>query len=68
MRVLHGRPERHAIRHLFSEFSSWSAFMRVGWPLLLGSLFLAIPCALATYVVMRLLVSRARSDQARAGR
>ena len=66
MRVLHGRPARRvAFHHLvWSDFTNWGAFVRVGWPLLLGSLFLAIPCALITYFVMRLLVSRARSDRA----
>jgi len=64
MRVLHGRPEqRAAFHHLsFHDFMTWPWFVRVGWPLLLGSLFLAIPSALATYLIMRLLVSRARSE------
>jgi len=41
---------------------TWPGFVRVGWPLLVGSLFLAIPSAIATYSIMRLLVSRARSE------
>ena len=62
MRVLHGRPEKRAAFHRlsFHEFMTWPGFVRVGWPLLLGSLFLAIPSAVATYAIMRLLVSRAR--------
>jgi len=66
MRVLHGRPaHRIAFHHLvWGDFTHWSGFVRVGWPLLLGSFFLAIPSALGTYVIMRLLVSRARSDRA----
>ncbi len=61
MRVLHGRPDHRVALHLgWSAFYSWNAFLRVGWPLLFGSLFLAVPCALATYVVMRMLVTRAR--------
>jgi uncharacterized protein (DUF2062 family) len=65
MRVLHGRPERRiAFYHLaWGDFTHWAAFVRVGWPLLLGSLFLAIPSALATYLIMRMLVSRARNDR-----
>jgi uncharacterized protein len=64
MRVLHGRPERAAFHHLtLHDFMTWPAFVRVGWPLLLGSLFLAIPSAIATYAIMRLLVSRARADE-----
>src|ERR1700750_1608187 len=64
MRVLHGRPEhRAAFHHLsFHDLMTWPGFVRVGWPLLLGSLFLAIPSAIATYLIMRMLVSRARSE------
>jgi hypothetical protein len=64
MRVLHGRPERRvAFHHLsFHDFMTWPGFVRVGWPLLLGSLFLAVPSAIATYLIMRMLVSRARSE------
>ncbi|PYI78685.1 MAG: hypothetical protein DMF04_02340 [Verrucomicrobia bacterium] len=64
MRVLHGRPEHRAAFHHLSlhDFMTWPAFVRVGWPLLLGSFFLAIPSAIGTYFIMRLLVSRARSE------
>ena len=64
MRVLHGRPERRAAFHhlSFHDFMTWPGFVRIGWPLLLGSLFLAIPSATATYLIMRMLVSRARSE------
>ena len=64
MRVLHGRPEhRAAFHHLsFHDFMTWPWFVRVGWPLLVGSLFLAIPSAIVTYLIMRLLVSRARGE------
>jgi uncharacterized protein len=64
MRVLHGRPEQRAAFHRlsFHDFMTWPGFVRVGWPLLVGSLFLAIPSAIATYSIMRLLVSRARSE------
>jgi len=64
MRVLHGRPQqRAAFHHLsFHDLLTWDGFIRMGWPLLLGSLFLAIPSAIATYSIMRLLVSRARSE------
>lgn len=64
MRVLHGRPQqRAAFHHLsFHDLMTWDGFVRVGWPLLLGSLFLAVPSAIATYSIMRLLVSRARSE------
>jgi uncharacterized protein len=67
MRVLHGRPERRlAFHHLaWGDFTHWNAFVRVGWPLLFGSLFLAVPSAVATYIIIRMLVSRARSDRPR---
>ena len=65
MRVLHGRPaNRLSLHHLaWGDFTHWGAFVRVGWPLLLGSLFLAVPSALATYLIMRMLVSRARGQR-----
>lgn len=64
MRALHGRPEhRRAFHHLsFHDFMTWPGFVRVGWPLLVGSLFLAIPSAIVTYLIMRMLVSRARGE------
>src|SRR5438128_6875435 len=62
MRVLHGRPQqRAAFHHLsFHDLINWDGFVRVGWPLLLGSLFLAISSAIAPYLIMRILFSRAR--------
>lgn len=64
MRALHGRPERRAVFHhlSFHDFMTWPGFVRVGWPLLVGSLFLAIPSAIVTYLIMRMLVSRARGE------
>jgi uncharacterized protein len=64
MRALHGRPERRAAFHhlSFHDFMTWPWFVRVGWPLLVGSLFLAIPSAIVTYLIMRMLVSRARGE------
>lgn len=64
MRALHGRPERRAAFHhlSFHDFMTWPGFVRVGWPLLVGSLFLAIPSAIVTYLIMRMLVSRARGE------
>jgi uncharacterized protein (DUF2062 family) len=62
MRILHGHPSQRVFRHFsFSDFMSWNSFVRIGWPILLGSFFLAVPCAAATYFLMRMLVSRARS-------
>ena len=64
MRALHGRPERRAAFHhlSFHDFMTWPGFVRVGWPLLVVYLFLAIPSAIVTYLIMRMLVSRARGE------
>jgi uncharacterized protein len=47
--------------HIFSRII-WPAF----WPAFIGSLFLAIPSAIVIYLVMRLLIGRARAPQAAA--
>lgn len=64
------RSAPHRIR--FGQFAlrdylHWHVFSRVVWPTLepalIGSLFLALPSAIATYVLVRLLVRRARHGQ-----
>jgi uncharacterized protein (DUF2062 family) len=60
---LHGglHPRRIRLAHVSVwEYLHPDVFLRYIWPTLVGSLFLAIPCALATYIVMRLLLTRAR--------
>jgi uncharacterized protein (DUF2062 family) len=47
----------------FSDYLHWHFFLRVVWPALVGSLFLAVPSAVAVYIVMRMLVSRARTPE-----
>jgi uncharacterized protein len=62
-RILH-RPTPVRVRYGrigFHDYVNWHLFSRWIWPALIGSLFLAIPAAVVAYVVMRLLVSRARS-------
>ena len=44
--------------HIFSRMV-WPAF----WPAFVGSMFLAIPSAIAIYLVMRMLIGRARAPQ-----
>lgn len=63
-RLLHGvKPPRVSIRHLaIWDYLHPDVFVRLIWPTLVGSLFFAMPCAIATYVAMRLLVSRARAE------
>jgi len=56
-------PQRLRITHFqVSDYLHWGFFLRVVWPALIGSLFIAVPCAIATYLIMRLLVSRARNE------
>lgn len=62
-RVLHGTKPRHV---RISHVSVWDylhsdVFVRLVWPTLVGSLFLAVPSAIAAYFIMRTLVDRARS-------
>ncbi len=63
-RALHGaRPPRIRIGHVtIWDYLHSDVFVRLIWPTLVGSLFLAVPGAIATYLVMRMLVSRARSE------
>jgi uncharacterized protein (DUF2062 family) len=63
--------QRHAPHRIrFGNFAlrdylHWHVFSRVVWPTLepalIGSLFFAIPSAIATYMLVRLLVRRART-------
>lgn len=48
------------------DYLSLHLFSRLIWPTLVGSLFLAIPCALFVYFLMRMLVSRAQTDSSAA--
>lgn len=53
----------HRVRFHFglSYYLHWDLFLRVVWPAFVGSLFFALPSAIFTYCLMRLLVSRART-------
>ncbi len=64
-RVLHGvKAPRVRITHLNPwEYLHADVFVRLVWPTLLGSFFLAIPCAIIAYCTVRMLVSRARTEQ-----
>jgi uncharacterized protein (DUF2062 family) len=42
------------------DYMNWTTFFTVGQPLLIGSLFLALPSALVVYLVCSALVKRAR--------
>jgi uncharacterized protein len=58
-------PPLHRVRFHFGlyDYLHWNVFVRLVWPALVGSLFLAIPSAIITYFIMRMLLSRARATQ-----
>lgn len=57
-------PARHVRIHFaWHDYLNASFLWRFIWPTLVGSLVLAIPTALMTYFVMRLLVNRSRAGQ-----
>jgi uncharacterized protein len=63
--VLHGHKHRlSAFQHwgLWS-YMRWDTFSTYGLPLLVGSLCLAIPSSILVYIIMRMLVSRARAPE-----
>lgn len=66
--ILH-RPPPPRIRFHFAlhDYMHWHVFSRLIWPAFIGSLLLAVPSALITYMIMRLLISRSRTDGAEAG-
>jgi uncharacterized protein (DUF2062 family) len=45
------------------SYLQWESFSTIGLPLLVGSVFLAAPCAVVAYFLMRMLVSRARTPE-----
>lgn len=63
MWALHGRiPERPGFRHVpLREYMEWTTFFTVGQPLLVGSLFLALPAAVVIYFAMRGVLIRAHA-------
>ena len=63
--TLHRPLPAHRIRFHFGlhDYLNWDLFLRVVWPAIIGSLFLAVPSAVIVYFLMRLLISRARSPQ-----
>lgn len=65
MWALHGRvPLRPGFRHVaLREYMQWTTFFTVGQPLLVGSLFLALPSAVIVYFLLRGIVARTQSSQ-----
>src|SRR5437773_7977685 len=62
MWVLYGRvPQRPGFRHVaLVDYMEWTTFLTVGRPLLVGSLFLAVPAGLIVYFGLRAVLIRAR--------
>ena len=63
--MYHRVPQREGFRRVpLSEWLEWTKFLTVGRPILVGSLFFAVPAALIVYFGFRaiLIRSRARSD------
>jgi uncharacterized protein (DUF2062 family) len=63
--ALHRPVPPHRIRLHFGlhDYLNWNVFLRLVWPAFVGSLFLALPSAIIVYLVVRLLLSRARTPQ-----
>ena len=63
--TLHRPPPAHRIRFHFGlhDYLNGELFLRLVWPAMIGSLFLAVPSAVFVYFLMRMLISRARSPQ-----
>jgi uncharacterized protein len=63
MWVLYGRvPQRLGFRQVaLIDYMEWTTFLTVGRPLLVGSLFLALPAAVAVYFALRGVLIRART-------
>ncbi len=56
--------QRVNFRHLpLRQYMQWTTFFTVGRPLLVGSLFFAVPCAVIVYFLVRVTVRRARTRQ-----
>ena len=67
MWVLYGRvPQRPGFRHVaLRDYMEWTTFLTVGRPLLVGSLFLALPAAVVVYFGLRAVLIRARKTNAK---
>jgi uncharacterized protein (DUF2062 family) len=64
--LYHRLPQRAGFRRVaLSDFMEWTTFLTVGRPILVGSLFFAVPAALLVYFGLRgvLIRSRARNEK-----
>lgn len=63
MWALYGRvPQREGFRHVpLRDYMEWTTFFTVGQPLLVGSLFFALPAAVLVYFGLRAVLIRSRA-------
>jgi uncharacterized protein (DUF2062 family) len=69
--MYHRIPQRAGFRRVsLSEWMEWTTFLTVGRPILVGSLFFAIPAGFIVYFGLRavLIRSRARTDTESTGK
>ncbi|HSV62359.1 MAG TPA: DUF2062 domain-containing protein [Chthoniobacterales bacterium] len=60
--LYHRVPERAGFRRVsLSEWMEWTTFLTVGRPILIGSLFFAVPAGLLVYFGLRAVLIRARA-------
>jgi uncharacterized protein (DUF2062 family) len=64
--LYHRVPQRAGFRRVsLSDFMEWTTFLTVGRPILVGSLFFAVPAGLLTYFLLRGVLIRARAKSGR---
>ena len=60
--MYHRLPQREGFRRVsLRDFMEWTTFLTVGRPILVGSLFFAVPAALLVYFGLRGVLMRARA-------
>ena len=60
--LYHRIPQRAGFRRVaLSDFMEWTTFLTVGRPILVGSLFFAVPAALLVYFGLRAVLIRSRA-------
>jgi uncharacterized protein (DUF2062 family) len=63
--LYHRLPQRPGFRRVsLSDFMEWTTFLTVGRPILVGSLFFAVPAALLVYFGLRAVLIRSRARSA----
>jgi uncharacterized protein len=64
--LYHRMPQRPGYRRVaLADFMEWTTFLTVGRPILIGSLFFALPAAVVVYFGLRGVLIRARKTSAK---